>query len=134
MPTLIDTSLWIDFTRARTPKSVKQFIEPFILDPAAHLAEPVEFEMLRHATPAEARTLGQQFQAMPKLATPTDLWPQATLLGQVCRRRGVTVLPFDLLIAAVAIHHGAAVVTFDDDFERIARVSNLRVKFLHRPP
>jgi predicted nucleic acid-binding protein len=134
MSTLIDTSLWIDFTRARTPKSVKQFIEPFILDPSAHLAEPITFEMLRHATPAEARTLGQQFQAMPVFSTPIDLWTQATLLGQTCRRKGVTVRPFDLLIATVAIHHAAEVVTFDDDFQHIANVSSLRIRLLQRPP
>jgi hypothetical protein len=51
MITLIDTSLWIDFTRARSPRSLKQFIAPYILHPSAHLAESVTFEVLRHATP-----------------------------------------------------------------------------------
>jgi hypothetical protein len=35
---LLDTSLWIDFTPARSPASLKQFIAPFVLDPEAHLA------------------------------------------------------------------------------------------------
>jgi predicted nucleic acid-binding protein len=39
----------------------------------------------------------------------------------------------DLLIAAVAIHHGAELVTFDTDFRAIARMSTLRVKLLKRP-
>ena len=55
IPTLIDTSLWIDFTRTHSPRTLKRFIAPFILDPDAHLAEPITFELLRHATPAEAR-------------------------------------------------------------------------------
>jgi predicted nucleic acid-binding protein len=38
-----------------------------------------------------------------------------------------------LLIAVVALHHDAEVVTFDDDFQKIAGVSNLQVKLLKRP-
>jgi predicted nucleic acid-binding protein len=133
MPTLIDTSLWIDFTRARSPRTLKQFIAPFILDPDAHLAEPITFEILRHATPAEAGQLAQQFQTLPMLATPPLLWSEATGLGQVCRQKNITVNSLDLLIATVALHHGAEVVTFDDDFQKIAGVSKLRVKLLKRP-
>ena len=133
MPTLIDTSLWIDFTRTRSPRTLKRFIAPFILDPDAHLAEPIAFEVLRHATPAEAKQLTQQFQTLPMLATPILLWSQATELGQACRQKNITVPSLDLLIAAIALHHGAEVVTFDDDFQKIAGVSKLRVKLLKRP-
>jgi len=133
MPTLIDTSLWIDLTRARSPQPVKLFVASYILHPDAHLAEPVAFEILRHATGAEARQIQQQFQALPMLATPADLWAQATHLGQACRRKGFTVLAIDLLIAAVAIHHGAELITFDGDFEHIAAVSTLHLKLLSRP-
>ena len=87
MVTLIDTSLWIDFTRARSPQTLKLFIAPYILHPDAHLAEPIAFEILRHATAAEARQLTQQFQTLPMLATPPDLWTRAALLGQTCRRK-----------------------------------------------
>jgi predicted nucleic acid-binding protein len=133
MPTLIDTSLWIDFTRTRSPRTLKRFIAPFILDPDAHLAEPITFEMLRHATPTEAKQLTQQFQTLPMLATPPLLWPQAADLGQACRQKNITVHSLDLLIAAIALHYGAEVVTFDDDFQRIAGVSKLQVKLLKRP-
>jgi predicted nucleic acid-binding protein len=133
MATLIDTSLWIDFTRARSPRKLKQFIVPHILDPDAHLAEPITFEILRHATPVEAKQLTQQFQTLPMLLTPSNLWLDAANLGQACRQKNVTVHSLDLLIAAIAIHHGAEVVTFDDDFRMIAGVSKLQVKLLKRP-
>jgi predicted nucleic acid-binding protein len=133
MPTLIDTSLWVDFTRTRSPRTLKRFIAPFILDPDAHLAEPITFEILRHATAAEAKQLTQQFQTLPLLATPPLLWTLAAELGQACRRKNITVNSLDLLIATVALHHGAEVVTFDDDFQKIAGVSNLQVKILKRP-
>jgi len=133
MATLIDTSLWIDFTRTRSPQAIKRFIATYILDPSAHLAEPVIFELLRHATAAEARQLRQQFQTLPMLATPSNVWVQAAELGQACRRKSITAGSLDLLIATVALHHDVEVVTFDDDFQMIASVSKLRAKVLKRP-
>src|ERR1700676_4863604 len=123
MPTLIDTSLWIDFTRTRSPRTIKRFVAPYILHPDAHLAEPITFEILRHATAAEANQLTQQFQTLPMLATQPLLWTKAAELGQACRRKNITVNSLDLLIATTALHHGAEVVTFDDDFRKIATVS-----------
>ncbi|MGH7947302.1 MAG: PIN domain-containing protein, partial [Opitutaceae bacterium] len=128
------TSLWIDFTRARSPQGLKQFIAPYILDPGAHLADPVTFEILRHATPEENKQLTQQFQTLPVLATPPDVWARAARLGQACRKAGMTVGSLDLLIATVTLHHRVELVTFDDDFQRITTVSALRVKLLVRPP
>lgn len=133
MTLLLDTSLWIDFTRARSPAPLKQFIAPFVLDASAHLAEPVRFEVLRSARPEEARLLEAQFATLPCLSTPADLWQQATALGQDCRRIGRTILSLDLLLAAVALHHNAVLVTFDADFEAIASVSALRLQRLERP-
>lgn len=133
MTLLLDTSLWIDFTRARSPAPLKQFIAPYVLDPAAHLAEPVLFEVLRSARPQEAHLLEAQFATLPCLSTPKDLWQQAITLGQACRQIGRTVLSLDLLVAAVALHHNAVLVSFDADFEAIASVSELRLQRLERP-
>ena len=133
MTLLLDTSLWIDFTRSRSPAPLKQFIAPFVLDPEAHLAEPVRFEMLRSARPDETRQLIAQFDTLPTLSTPADLWRRAIDLGQACRQIGQTVLSLDLLVAAVALHHNAVLVSFDADFEAVALVSSLRLQRLHRP-
>lgn len=133
MTLLLDTSLWIDFTRTRSPLALKQCIAPYVLDPAAHLAEPVRFEVLRTARPEEARLLEAQFDTLPMLPTPADLWQQAINFGQACRQIGRTVLSLDLLIAAIAVHHNAELVSFDADFEVIASVSALRLNRLTRP-
>jgi predicted nucleic acid-binding protein len=133
MTLLLDTSLWIAFTRARSPGALKQRIVPYVLDSAAHLAEPVRFEVLRAARPEEARLLEAQFDTLPMLSTPADLWQVAIDLGQACRQIGRTVLSLDLLIAAVALHHNAELVSFDADFEAIASVSALRLNRLSRP-
>ena len=133
MTLLLDTSLWVDFTRTRSPAPLKQFIAPFVLDPEAHLAEPVRFEMLRSARPDETRQPIAQFDTLPTLSTPADLWQRAIDLGQACRQIGQTVLSLDLLVAAVALHHNAVLVSFDADFEAIASVSELRLQRLERP-
>lgn len=133
MPLLIDASLWIDFTRARSPQALKRFIAPFILRPDACVAEPVAFEILRHATPAEHALLTRQFRTMPTLRSPPDLWPRAADLGRTCRRSGITAGSIDLLIATIAIAHEAEMITFDADFSAIAGVSPLRLKLLVRP-
>jgi predicted nucleic acid-binding protein len=67
------------------------------------------------------------------LATPVNLWSEAEILGQRCRRHGITAGSLDLLIASVAQYHDAELVTFDADFEQIATVSTLRVTLLRRP-
>ncbi len=130
---LIDTSLWIDFTRSRSPQALKRFIAPYVLDRAAHTADPITFEVLRHASPDEARLLTQQFVTLPKLSSPPELWTRAIELGQACRRKNLTVGSLDLLVASVALHHAAEIVTFDSDFATIATVCSLRVRLLARP-
>lgn len=74
-----------------------------------------------------------QFATMPILAQPPRLWRDATLLGQKCRDMGCNPGSLDLVIACIAIHHDAELITFDADYLGIALASELRVKRLARP-
>ncbi|MBM5797152.1 MAG: PIN domain nuclease [Cyanobacteria bacterium M_surface_7_m2_040] len=132
MALLIDSSLWIDFTRASSPPALKQQIAPWLLDASAHLAEPVMFELLRFARPVEAQQLQAQFATLPLLSSPPELWSEAASLGRACRRVGVTALSLDLLIATIALHHQATLVSFDRDFAAMAQVSALKLRQLER--
>jgi predicted nucleic acid-binding protein len=67
MVRLIDTSLWIDLTRLRSPVALKTFVASFVNDADARLADPIAFELLRSATEVEARVLTEHFASMPKL-------------------------------------------------------------------
>lgn len=133
MTLLIDTSVWIDFTRSRSPPALKRLIVPYLLTADAVLADPIIFELLRYANDREVPLLEAQFGTMPILATPADLWSRAAVIGQGCRKAGITPGSLDLLIAAVAVHHDADLLTLDADFEAIAKVTKLRVKLLRRP-
>jgi predicted nucleic acid-binding protein len=133
MPRLIDTSLWIDLTRTRSPAALKELVTPHVNDPEACLAEPIIFELLRFATDSETRALVKHFETLPVLTTPNDLWSQAANLGQRCRKAGISAGAMDLIISTLAIHHDAELVTFDADFLVIARATDLRVEVVVRP-
>lgn len=130
MARLIESSLWVEFTRAKTPPERKASIHRWILDPEACLCEPVAFEVLRHATPQERPRIEAQFATLPLLATQPQLWRDAARLGQQCRDQGITAGSLDLLIAALAIHHQAELVTLDTDYHAISRACDLRVTCL----
>jgi predicted nucleic acid-binding protein len=132
MARLIESSLWVDFTRSKSPLALKTMIQPWILDPLACLCEPIAFEVLRHATQQERIWIESQFATLPLLATPSHLWRDATRLGQQCRDQGINVGSLDLIIASLAIHHDAELITFDSDYLAIASASKLRVQLLSR--
>lgn len=132
MARLIESSLWVDFTRSKSPLALKTLIQPWILDPLACLCEPIAFEVLRHATPQEQKWISAQFETLPLLPTHSHLWRDATRLGQQCRSAGFNAGSLDLLIAALCIHHDAELITFDADYLAIARSSKLRVRHLSR--
>ena len=132
MAFLIESSIWVDFTRAKSSRALKERILPWILDPAASIGEPVAFEVLRHATPVERPRIEAQFATFPLLETPPMIWRDATRLGQRCRDAGVTAGSLDLLISALALHHAAELVTFDLDYLEIAKATGLRVRLLKR--
>lgn len=132
MARLIESSLWVDFTRSKSPQTLKARIQPWIMDAGAALCEPVAFEVLRHATLQERTLIEAQFSTLPLLPAPSRLWQMATRLGQQCREIGVTAGSIDLLISALALHHNAEIVTFDADYLAIARAAPLRVIHLSR--
>ena len=132
MARLIESSLWVDFTRRKSPAALKAGIQPWILDPLAVLCEPVIFEVLRHATARERPLIEAQFATLHVLDQPPSLWRAATRLGQKCRDQGFNAGAMDLVIATIAIHHDTEIITSDADFIEIARAAPLRVQLLTR--
>ena len=132
MATVIETSMWIDFFRPRTPASIKHQIKPWIMREDAALCEPVVCELLRSAAARERPLIQNHFGTLPVLTTPVNLWAEATRLGQTCSDAGVIVGALDLLIATVCIQHRASLITFDEDFAKVAKLSRLQVHVLER--
>ncbi|MGJ8696057.1 MAG: PIN domain-containing protein [Verrucomicrobiaceae bacterium] len=132
MARLIDSSLWIDLFRSKTPRSVKEQVRREVLHRDACLCGPIAFEVLREARKDDRSKIEAQFATMPYLSQPSSLWETATRLGQQCRDGGVTPGAIDLAIGAIGIERSATIVTFDRDFLEMAKVSELQVELLTR--
>lgn len=82
---------------------------------------------------ADHRTLGQyRRDALEYLTTPDTVWDRAWEVQQVLAADGLhrTVKIPDLIIAAVAEHHGVAVIHYDRDFDRITAVTGQPVDWV----
>jgi predicted nucleic acid-binding protein len=132
MPTLVDSSIWIDYFRPKTPRSIKEQAAAVITQRDAVICEPIRFELLRGASRETRDTIKEYLATVPMLGTPENLWQAATALGEKCTERGLSMAGIDLLIAQIAIQHGAEIVTFDSGFSLIAKVSNLRARVIDR--
>jgi tRNA(fMet)-specific endonuclease VapC len=112
---LIDTSAWIDFFRGREP--LAEAVDDALATNEAALCGPVETELQRgFVNERERRKVLPLLDGCHRLSQPEHLWTEAGELGFVLRRRGITPKTLDLLIAAYALSHSAALLTSDRDF------------------
>jgi len=130
---LIDTCVWIDHLRPRTPPKIRQVADEAVNRPAAVLCEPVWFELLRLCPKSERAGLERRLLTLPVLTTPIDLWRKATGFGQKCQDAGIQAGFADLIIATICRHHEATLVTFDLHFRLMAEVIQFKTDFLARP-
>jgi predicted nucleic acid-binding protein len=132
MGLIIDSSLWIDYFRSKTPRAVKERVIAYIDDPLATLCEPVRFEILRGASKIERKSIDDLFATFPLEENPPALWERAIVLGQKCKDAGIHPPGMDLLIAQISLDKGHGIVCYDKHFVEIAKVCPLRVKLLIR--
>ncbi|HEY0457325.1 MAG TPA: PIN domain-containing protein [Verrucomicrobiae bacterium] len=132
MATLIDSTLWVDYFRSKTPLAIKEQILPLIRDPGAVLCEPVRFEILRAALRSERKLIEEMFLTFPCVITPPALWKESVTLGQRALDAGHQIPAMDLLIAQLCLHHDLELITFDNHFFHVAKVCPLKVQILTR--
>ena len=133
MVKVIDSCVWIDFLSSRTPQPVRELAARSLLEESAALCEPVQFEVLRGCERKMRAGVQERMATVPMLATPPDLWRAGLDLGLKCYDHGLVLNSMDLLIAALCLHHGAVLLTFDRHFQKMAEVTELRVEWLERP-
>jgi predicted nucleic acid-binding protein len=129
---VVDSSIWIDLFRSGSPAAAKRASAELIEHEEAAICEPVIFELVRALPAAARRNVQAQLGLLPVVPTPATLWNDAALLGQKCASRGFAPPAMDLLIAQVCIHNGVELVTMDQHFSEIARVSSLRSRLVGR--
>ncbi len=133
MTNVVDSPLWIDYFRKKTPAAVKNQVDAIVRHADVVTCAPIHFELIRAVSQKEARKIEEFFGTIPFLETPETLWADSGRLGQRCAEAGFMTPAIDLLIAQVCIQHDVLLTTFDADFRRIASVSSLRLNLLVRP-
>lgn len=122
---LADTSAWIEYDRATGSTADQRLAELIATDGPLLVTEPVSMEVLAGARSdsrhADLRRLLMRFELAPFDAV-TD-FDAAARIYRRCRQAGVTPRGMiDCMIAAVAYRRGAALLSWDIDMERVARV------------
>ncbi len=127
---LVDSSIWIEVFRRRDPLDLADVGE---IDEIATCL-PVIQEVLQGFRDEWAyRHAKRSMLAFPLVEAPlhTELFLEAAQLHRQARRAGFTIRSgTDCLIAACALRAGLTVAHRDRDFDLLARVSPLEVKYL----
>jgi predicted nucleic acid-binding protein len=128
---LVDTSVLIDYLEGRESAAALRFHEilergiPFGLSPITCM------EVLQGArTESDFARLGEYLESQTRYDLKEGLasYTEAAKISFRLRRRGSSVgSSIDCLIAQTAIEHDLFILHNDSDFERIARVSSLKI-------
>lgn len=114
---LIDTSSWIHMLRPNGDPAVRGRVEAALTGGQACWCPLVQLELWNGARGGREQEILREFAgALPELSIDEAVWREAYDLAKRARARGVTVPAADLVIAACARHHGAALETADTDF------------------
>jgi predicted nucleic acid-binding protein len=130
---LADTSAWA-WTRAVGGELRRAFDEAVVGGEVA-TCDMVRMELLCSAQNArEFAALRAELNALPNCPTGIGQWERALdVYGQLAQQGGMhhrAVRHPDLLIAAAAEAAGAAVLHYDEDYDRIAAITGQPVRWL----
>jgi predicted nucleic acid-binding protein len=123
-PHLIDSSIWIPVLRpGKLGQALAPLVTTLLTAGVAAITEVILMEVLRGAhDAAEYQRLQARLAPLTLLPVTAERWKEAAHLGFILRRQhGITAASTDLLIAAVAMAHGATLVHRDGDFDLIAK-------------
>jgi predicted nucleic acid-binding protein len=127
---LVDSSAWVEFLRATGSQAHLRVRSALLEEVELACTDVVLMEILAGARDdADRERLRRMLLGLEFLAVegPTD-YEQAAELFRLCRKGGETPRNLsDCLIAAVAIRHGAELLSADADFRTLADHSPLRL-------
>jgi predicted nucleic acid-binding protein len=122
---LVDTSAWVDFFNSSSSPASTELTR--LIAAAEPLAIPgvVVAEVLQGLNRDVSRI--EQYLAQWTVLEPSGFgtYREAAAIFRSARAQGIAVTTIDVLIAAIALEHGATLFTLDKDFSRIASIVRL---------
>ena len=119
-PVLVDSSAWVEVLRPGGDEALRREVRSLVAEGAAVFCDLVLLELWNGARgKAEQRYLASLEEELERLPAPAEVWDRSRELARACRAAGATVPATDLLIAACAAHHGAALLHRDRHFDHI---------------
>ena len=115
---LLDTSVWIDAFRGKTPHVVET-TQSLLKDDCIFVCGPVLFEIKRGLRPPDRKKILPLLDALIRLSVDEVVWDAAGDLDASLRTKGVTIPPMDVIIAQVCLLHKVSLFTLDEHFYSI---------------
>ena len=115
---LLDTSVWIDAFRGKTPDIVA-VTQGLLNDDRVLTCGPVIFEIKRGLRPPERKKILYLFDALIRLSVDETAWDAAGDLDASLRKKGITIPPMDVIIAQLCLHHKVSLFTLDEHFRSV---------------
>ena len=127
---LADTSAWVEYDRATGSAADRRLTQLIATDGPLAVTEPVLMEVLAgarsDAREADLRRLLLRFEFAPFDAVAD--FDAAVRIYRRCRQAGVTPRGMvDCLIVSVAYRRGLALLSWDVDMDRVARVIGIEL-------
>ncbi|HEY1175300.1 MAG TPA: PIN domain nuclease [Phytomonospora sp.] len=126
---LVDKSVWARLSKP----AVREAFTPHANRGLLATCAMVEMELLFSArNPRDRDRIRQQLRAFEWLPCPDEIWERATQVQGELVNSGAhrSVKIPDLLIAAIAERHSVAVLHYDQDFDRISKVTGQDVRWI----
>mgnify|MGYP001115685578 CR=1 FL=1 len=118
MKIIVDTSVWIEYLKNKL--SLAEKMDRQLLAGDIFTVGPVIAELLQGAkTDKDYRMLKNSIDGLPFIETSFENWAWAGDISYKLRRRGIIIPITDCIVAAVAIHNNASVMTYDQHFTNI---------------
>jgi len=121
---IIDSSCWIEFYRPDGDPEIQEAVVKALESGQAATCDIVRVEILAYIKlPREYEIVASDFSSLHHLSTRAEDVQRAIDLGRQLRATGKTVPSTDLLIAATALGHSAALLHADRHYDLINEIA-----------
>ena len=123
---LIDSSIWIDYFRNGTDV-IGDLVDTLIDKNDVAVTGIIELELYQGARPEERKILSELFHEIHYVPTKRAHHIAAGIHVYDLRRKGITLPPSDVLIAAICMEEDLSLLTLDKHFSQFSDLSILPI-------